>query len=114
MPIVRFRTTSVTGFQYTTSMTKTAALSLTAALEAPRHRFFVGVDAHGRWIVRDDRGLVGGMFADRESALRFASLEGDVDGADVTVLPETETLPMMGDMPERLAPFRRTADALLI
>jgi hypothetical protein len=113
--MVRLRTTSVTGFRYTTNMTKTATtLPLTASLEAPRHRFFVGVDARGRWIVRDDRGLVGGMFADRESALRFASLEGDVDGADVTVLPETETLPMIGDMPERLAPFRRTADALLI
>jgi hypothetical protein len=114
MEKVRLRTTSVTGFRYTARMSKTAALPLTTAIEAPRHRFFVGMDAQGRWIVRDDRGLVGGIFADRESALRFASLEGDVDGADVTVLPETETLAVVGDMPERVAPFRRTADALLI
>ncbi len=47
-----------------------------------RSRFMVGRDANGRWVVRDRNGLVGGLFADRASAVHFALEESDrVPGA---------------------------------
>lgn len=110
---MRFRTVSVTGIPYTEIMTQTASLS-SAAPRAPRNRFVVGLDANGQWIVQDERGVVGGVFADRAAALRFASLEGDVDDATVTILPEDETLTVSHRTGEGEAPFRRTVDALLI
>ena len=36
----------------------------------------VGPDARGHWVVRDEAGLYGGVFLDRERALRFAAEEG--------------------------------------
>lgn len=56
----------------------------------PTHtgRFMVGRDRRGRWIVRDEKGLVGGLFADRASAVRFAMFEsGYVPGA-VSCVPD--------------------------
>ena len=41
------------------------------------HRFMVGRDPHGRWVVSDEMGMVGGIFADKESAVRFALTESD-------------------------------------
>jgi hypothetical protein len=39
------------------------------------HRFVVGRDGEGHWIARDEEGLTGGVFADRSSAVRFATME---------------------------------------
>lgn len=36
----------------------------------------VGPDSRGHWVVRDEGGLYGGVFLDRERALRFAQEEG--------------------------------------
>lgn len=41
------------------------------------HRFMVGRDAAGRWLVSDEKAMVGGIFADRELAVRFALAESD-------------------------------------
>ena len=37
--------------------------------------FLMGQDAHGNWVVQDQRGMCGGLFADRATALRFAMYE---------------------------------------
>ncbi len=34
--------------------------------------FLVGRDSHGHWVVQDERGLCGGLFVDRNYAIRFA------------------------------------------
>ena len=34
--------------------------------------FLVGRDSRGHWVVRDERGLRGGLFVDRNRAIRFA------------------------------------------
>ncbi len=41
------------------------------------HRFMVGRDPQGRWVVSDELGMVGGIFADKEAAVRFALAESD-------------------------------------
>lgn len=46
------------------------------------HRFMVGRDPQGHWVVSDEQGLVGGIFADKEAAVRFALAEsGHLPGA---------------------------------
>ena len=35
-------------------------------------RFEIGHDRQGRWLVHDSLGLVGGLFCDRTSAIKFA------------------------------------------
>jgi hypothetical protein len=37
-----------------------------------RARFTIGQDRRGQWVVFDQLGLTGGLFTDRETALRFA------------------------------------------
>ena len=34
--------------------------------------FLVGRDSRGHWVVQDERGLCGGLFVDRNKAIRFA------------------------------------------
>jgi hypothetical protein len=38
-----------------------------------RARFTIGQDRRGQWVVFDQLGLTGGLFTDRETALRFAT-----------------------------------------
>jgi len=44
--------------------------------EPPERRtnnvFLVGQDSRGHWVVQDQRGLCGGLFADRSKAIKFA------------------------------------------
>lgn len=55
-------------------------------------RFVVGHDAGGRWVVCDRMGIVGGIFVDQATALRFARRESnDMPGA-VCCVPDTEVL----------------------
>ncbi len=35
----------------------------------------VAPDAHGGWVVRESRGLCGGLFTNRQDAIRFAMQE---------------------------------------
>jgi hypothetical protein len=37
--------------------------------------FRVGRDSHGNWVVQDPRGIRGGLFIDRDQALRFVRAE---------------------------------------
>lgn len=39
--------------------------------------FVVGQDAQGRWLALEDHGLAGGIFRDRQGALRYAAFETD-------------------------------------
>ncbi len=34
--------------------------------------FLVGRDSRGHWVVQDERGLCGGLFVDRNKAIRYA------------------------------------------
>jgi hypothetical protein len=38
----------------------------------PSNTFLVGRDSHGHWVVQDERGLCGGLFVDRNKAIRYA------------------------------------------
>lgn len=63
--------------------------------QVPHHagiRFTVGRDAAGRWVVSDSENLVGGLFADRNSAIRFAMFESDHMPGAVFCVPEGQTL----------------------
>lgn len=51
-------------------------------------RFMVGRDARGRWVVRDEKDLVGGLFVDRASAVRFAMFESDYVPGAVCCVPD--------------------------
>jgi hypothetical protein len=82
---------------------------------AASRNLFVGADPDGRWIVRDDLGLIGGLFSDRDAALRFAALESDRQDAAVTILPGELTLGLTGAIPAAdEPPFVATTAALLI
>ncbi len=39
------------------------------------HILLVGQDRAGHWVVQETAGLLGGLFVDREAALRFARAE---------------------------------------
>lgn len=57
-------------------------------------RFAIGRDREGRWIARDEQGRSGGVFADRDSAVRFAVAEsGHRPGA---IRFATRRLPLFG------------------
>jgi hypothetical protein len=48
--------------------------------------FLIGQNSRGSWVVRDQRGLRGGIFVDRAEAIRFAMFEnGDRQQAAVMV-----------------------------
>jgi hypothetical protein len=62
---------------------KTVRIAAQASYPISRYsRFTVGRHASGRWVVHDQKGLVGGLFTDRASAIHFALEESDrVPGA---------------------------------
>ena len=77
----------------------------------PTHtgRFLVGRATGGGWIVRDEKGLVGGLFTDREAAIRFAMFESDfVPGAVCCVPDGAVSDPLRGQAPSK-AKLRRAA-----
>jgi hypothetical protein len=55
---------------------------------ASQSRFLVGRDAHGRWVVRDREGLIGGLFTDRAAAVHFALEESDRIPGAVACAPD--------------------------
>lgn len=55
-------------------------------------RFTVGRDVRGQWVVCDRLGLVGGLFADRASAVHFALVESDHCPGAVSCAGEGEIL----------------------
>jgi hypothetical protein len=53
--------------------------------------FMIGRDSRGNWVVRDQRGLRGGLFVGRAEALRYVRFEaGDHPGVIVMVSGEFE------------------------
>lgn len=59
---------------------------------SPSSRFIVGQDELGRWVVSDTKGLVGGLFSDRQSAVHFAVLESGNEPGAVCCAPDTVIL----------------------
>ncbi|UXS02419.1 hypothetical protein [Agrobacterium tumefaciens] len=55
-------------------------------------RFTIGQNENGWWLVCDRLGLVGGLFIDRASAVRFAKDESDGHPEQVGCLPERQGL----------------------
>ena len=56
--------------------------------------FLMGQDAHGNWVVQDQRGMCGGLFADRVTALRFAMYENGNRPQGVVMVPGVFELDM--------------------
>ena len=50
-------------------------------------QFQIGRNSRGNWVVQDDRGLCGGLFVDRNQALRFAMLENGSRPQAVIMVP---------------------------
>ena len=49
--------------------------------------FMIGKNRRGDWVVRDQRGLCGGLFIDRAEALRFAMFENGNRPQAVIMVP---------------------------
>lgn len=71
--------------------------------------FLVGRDGRGCWTVRDDRGLVGGIFVSRQAALHFAREESNRLPGAVICMPDDVpvTVDLLSASAQRTA--RRTA-----
>ena len=65
----------------------------------PRSQFLVGRDADGRWVVRDEFGLRGGVFVSKAAAVHFACFETDHQPNVVLFLPEHIKLSLTGAVP---------------
>ncbi len=50
-------------------------------------QFLIGKDSRGRWVVQDNRGLCGGLFADRRDALHYALFENGGKPRAVIMVP---------------------------
>lgn len=57
-------------------------------------RFMIGRDAQGHWLVCDVKGLVGGIFRDRSTAIHFASAESGYAPGDVCCAHDDAVLSM--------------------
>jgi hypothetical protein len=56
--------------------------------------FMMGQDSHGNWVVQDQRGMCGGLFVDRVTALRFAMFENGNQPQAVVMVPGVFELDM--------------------
>ena len=53
----------------------------------PSNIFLVGRDSRGHWVVQDERGLCGGLFVDRNKAIRFAMDESGKRPQAIRLVP---------------------------
>ncbi|HLN48545.1 MAG TPA: hypothetical protein VK251_03465 [Steroidobacteraceae bacterium] len=60
-------------------------LSRTSSSRVPQ--FLIGKDSRGRWVVRDKRGLSGGLFVNRADAIKFAMFESGRCARAVIMVP---------------------------
>ncbi len=58
----------------------------TEAVTAP-NIFLVGRDSRGHWVVQDERGLCGGLFVDRDKAIRYAMDETGKQPQAIRMVP---------------------------
>ncbi|HEY1541737.1 MAG TPA: hypothetical protein VGG01_04965 [Xanthobacteraceae bacterium] len=56
--------------------------------------FLVGRDSRGHWVVQDERGLCGGLFVDRNKAIRFAMDETGRQPQAIKMMPGVLELDM--------------------
>jgi hypothetical protein len=56
--------------------------------------FTIGQDRRGNWVVKDQKGLCGGLFVDRDAALRFARAENGYQPQAVVMVSEVIELDM--------------------
>jgi hypothetical protein len=49
--------------------------------------FFIGRNSRGQWVVRDQRGLCGGLFINRAEALRYVLFENGHHPEAIIVVP---------------------------
>jgi hypothetical protein len=59
--------------------------------------FLVGKDSRGRWVAQKQHGLTGGLFVNREAALKFALFENGNRPEAVITVPGTFELDMSGN-----------------
>lgn len=71
------------------------------------YRFAVGHDRHGRWVVCDRQGVVGGVFRDRASAIKFAMEESGREPGQVFCVPDMQVLNPKTVFASPLDTFRR-------
>jgi hypothetical protein len=58
--------------------------------------FLIGRNSRGNWVVRDQKGLCGGLFVDRAEALKFAMFENGHRPQAVIMVPGILELDMSG------------------
>jgi hypothetical protein len=56
--------------------------------------FMVGQDRRGNWVVKDQKGMCGGLFVDRDAALRFVRAENGYRLQAVVMVSEALELEM--------------------
>ena len=59
--------------------------------------FTIGQDRRGNWVVKDQKGLCGGLFVDRDAALRFVRAENGYKPQAVVMVSEVIELEMSGN-----------------
>ena len=74
----------------------------TEAVTAP-NTFLVGRDSRGHWVVQDERGLCGGLFVDRNKAIRYAMDETGRRPQAIRMVPGIFELDMSGPA-QKLSP----------
>lgn len=72
--------------------------------------FMIGRDCRGNWVVRDQSGICGGLFVDREAALRFVRAENGYQKRAVVMVSGTLELDM-NHAPSAPVHRERAADA---
>ena len=72
------------------------------AVTAP-NTFLVGRDSRGHWVVQDERGLCGGLFVDRNKAIRYAMDETGRRPQAIRMVPGIFELDMSGPA-QKLSP----------
>jgi hypothetical protein len=58
--------------------------------------FLIGKNSRGNWVVRDQKGLCGGLFVDRAEAVKFAMFENGHRPQAVIMVPGILELDMSG------------------
>lgn len=80
-----------------------------AASAANTSCLFIGRDRGGHWVVKDAHSLCGGLFANRNEAIRFAMYECQRRPQSVIMLPDGLELDGPLDREQGNAPAKRRA-----
>lgn len=80
-------------------MGQSTPASFSTPAGASTQRFLVGQDPEGHWIVRAANGLIGGLFATKQAAIRFACFETGRAPDAVLFVPEHIKLSLSGALP---------------